>query len=493
MLKLNPLITDNVVLQAEKEILISGHAQPNVVVIIEIENNKTVGKTDTEGAFLIKLPPQKYGLISKLKVTAATDTLEVAVQYGDVFLFSGQSNIEFLMTNELHFSDEKQKLGLEQCGIYFKNVPQIEYEDLQERIPNLDWQPWQQVTENNLEQLSAIAYYAAAEYQRNYPNRIIGVVCCCKGGTSASAWISERYLSQSQRISEEILLPYKKKIAGRKRADFDSEFKEYSFRASAYYSKREKWVLEHPELSLGKIKEIIGGSPWPPPANPYLFTRPCGLYQTMFKKIAPFTFQSVIWYQGEEDTAAGHLYEELLPLLIKQWRCDLQEEIPFYIVQLPTCQDKPNHDWPAVRAAQQKATEEFSKVFLVTSLDCGLVDNIHPPEKSVLGKRIGEILTQQYYSTAPIAKLISWEKEEVIIEISQAAQLSLISVGTIVVDQSTTKVTLSDNKIIIEASEPLSEVTYAWCNAPQELLFNEVGYPVSPFKFERKDFVDGLV
>lgn len=349
----------------------------------------------------------------------------------------------------------------------------------------LEEQSWKKLTKSTLMQMSAIAYYTIKEHRKKYPDRIIGAVICSKGGTSASCWISEDDLAESPAINQAVIDPYRQAIDRKKALTFQMELMKFWESSETYYKKREKLIQKHPELTLRQIKEQIGFSPWPPPANPYLFTRPSGLYHTMFKKIVPFTFSAVVWYQGEEDAGIAPIYHELLHLLIKQWREELGDQVPFYIVQLPVCEDRPGHDWATVREAQRQVSAEIERGYLVTSLDCGEVDDIHPTDKSILGRRIGEVLDRIYYTSCPAAKVRSWKENRVVIEVDHTRELRLLARDSITSEQAIEAITIEENRVIIQSKEKLKKVEYGWSNAPSVTLFNEVGYPVSPFSFKK--------
>ncbi|MHC5216422.1 sialate O-acetylesterase [Enterococcus sp. LJL128] len=483
MLKLNPLISDQVVLQAEESCMISGTTEPKTTIQVVFGAKEIVTQSNANGQFIFELPPQEYGKKTQLSITTELDFIEIAVQFGDVFLFAGQSNMEYKMKDELHFETEQAN---ELNKIFFNNVPDVEFEEKGKDQPSdLQEYKWQQLDKKTITEFSAIAYYASKKYRENNPDVLIGIVCCSKGGTSASCWVGEECLLQDNELNEAILTPYKQAIKGKGKVQFEQQFQDFLEQSKAYYVKREKMIQENPNWSLGEVKKVIGYSPWPPPASPYLFTRPSGLYQTMFQKIVPFTFKAVIWYQGEEDTVHSFLYEKLLKLLIVQWREELGTIVPFYIIQLPLCQDRKGHDWATVREAQQKISMLIEKTFLVTGLDCGEPDNIHPPEKSILGSRVGEIIGHQYYPSAPIAKLEKWTTEEVVIVIDQAKKLSHTGIQIFQPNEAIQSIEYTKNEIRIKLKNEIMELGYAWKNVPDAILYNEVGYPVSPFKFKK--------
>lgn len=480
MLIMNPLVTDNAVFQAEKNHIVGGRTLPNQTIKLIADTLILEGRSNHKGEFSFILPPQDYGTSMRIRIIAEEESKEFSGQYGDVFLFAGQSNMQYTMAEEKHFLEERSSISDEKIFFHVVDTPEYELKIEEEAHGN-----WQKLTSDNLGELSAIAYYSMKEHKKNHPDRIIGIVVCSKGGTSASCWISEEDLTEEAVLNEEIMSPFSKAIEGRNKKSFDEEFKEYIQSYQQYSEKRAMWIREHPELTLGEIKQQIGHSPWPPPANPYLFNRPGGLYQTMFKRIAPFSFSAVIWYQGEEDTAKGPLYSVLLNRLIHRWRKDLMEQVPFYIIQLPLCQDKPQHDWATVRKAQAQAIQDLDNLFLITGLDCGEVDDIHPKEKALLGQRVGEIVDKVYYPSAPVAKIADWCEAGLSIEIEYANSLELQDHQIFELDTSIKKLTLEKNKIFIETTSSSHKISYAWENAPDVVLFNEVGYPVAPFRFER--------
>ncbi|WP_290172283.1 sialate O-acetylesterase, partial [uncultured Dubosiella sp.] len=82
-------------------------------------------------------------------------------------------------------------------------------------------------------------------------------------------------------------------------------------------------------------------------------------------------FAGIVWYQGEEDTKYGELYEPLLMALVSLWRTRLGGNIPFSIVQLPKYRDDKNEKWPLVRDAQKRVCEKLPDCALIVSVDTG--------------------------------------------------------------------------------------------------------------------------
>jgi len=206
----------------------------------------------------------------------------------------------------------------------------------------------------------------------------------------------------------------------------------------------------------------------------------------------PYTFQEVIWYQGEDDTYYAEVYGELLPLIVSQWREDLKDScLPFTIVQLHFFDDKPEKLWPVLRQAQQEVLRKLPGLRLVTTFDNGLPDNIHYPDKSLVGKRIGEILARKYYSCCPVAVLEEVDKNRIVFQVEHCLELKLSGEKEELVLETGGIPYLAEIEgsrlcLVFEGGRLPERVSYGWSNAPEAVLFNEVGYPVSPFQFEIK-------
>ncbi|GHU43679.1 9-O-acetylesterase [Bacilli bacterium] len=489
VLRLNPLITKGVVLQAEQPVLISGTTQSNVSVSLSFGDEQYQTQADETGKFLFELPAHAYGISGELEVTTEkADTLIISdVKFGEVFLLGGQSNIEFKMSQEKHFETVRDAKDFGQYDISYVVVPQVDYLDENgvTKPDDAKWQGWLPVNRESLAELSAVGYYAAIEWAKNHPDVPVGLVACNKGGTSVTTWLDEESLKASPLAQKYVVEPYQAALLGKTAADFDRLASDYRETAETYYALREKWVREHPELTLGEIKEVIGGSPWPPPSTPQIFTRPSGVYHTMFEGITPYTFKAVLWYQGEEDSRYPDMYAETLPILLKTWRRDLKSpDLPFYIVQLPIFDETPPKSWAGIRQAQLEiALADAHSHFIVTA-DTGDKDDVHPTDKSEVGKRIGEIINNKYYDNSPYAFISEHGAEHLILTIKNAETVVLKNYPVVIsIDDRETSAKVKGNQLIINLKPDAKVVRYGWQNAPELSLFNEVGYPVSPFEF----------
>ncbi|MBQ4641176.1 MAG: hypothetical protein IJB47_00985 [Oscillospiraceae bacterium] len=116
------------------------------------------------------------------------------------------------------------------------------------------------------------------------------------------------------------------------------------------------------------------------------------LYEQAFLQVVPFSVSAVVWYQGESDTylQEAKVYKQELAVLIDTWRTDLDNRnLPFIIIQLADYQSTLNSEgWKLVQQAQLDIQQERDNVMSVVCADVCETDNIHPPTKDKLSKRV---------------------------------------------------------------------------------------------------------
>ena len=114
------------------------------------------------------------------------------------------------------------------------------------------------------------------------------------------------------------------------------EYQEYLRYQEEWDQKAAKVYEKEPMISFDKVQELIGECKYPGPMNCANFTRPAGLYETMLKKVMPYTVKGFLYYQGESDDHKPGSYYALLTAMIRQWRQDWGDDtLPFLMVQLP--------------------------------------------------------------------------------------------------------------------------------------------------------------
>jgi sialate O-acetylesterase len=147
----------------------------------------------------------------------------------------------------------------------------------------------------------------------------------------------------------------------------------------------------------GEWKGALSTDARPPHSLPLTYenypTMPMVLYEGMIQPVAPLSIRGAIWYQGEANAERAHQYQTLLPAMIGDWRAIFRQgDFPFYIVSLPAFmhhRDQPGADsWAELREAQALTARTVKNSGLAVTIDTGDADNIHPPDKLVVGERL---------------------------------------------------------------------------------------------------------
>ena len=96
-IKLPKLISDGVVLQRNEKVKIWGWASPNEKITLNFKSKNYLTEADKEGNWAILLPAQKAGGPYEMVLKASNEIKVKDILFGDVWICSGQSNMELPM------------------------------------------------------------------------------------------------------------------------------------------------------------------------------------------------------------------------------------------------------------------------------------------------------------------------------------------------------------------------------------------------------------
>ena len=233
-----------------------------------------------------------------------------------------------------------------------------------------------------------------------------------------------------------------------------------------------------------------------------LFDRntPTTLYNAMIAPLTPYTIQGVIWYQGESDAKQAERYRVLFPALIRQWRQAWQRKLPFLFVQLANFnlpEDDSEQRWTYIRAIQADTGKSIAGAGMVTAIDVGEADSIHPTNKKVIGQRLANLALATVYGED-----VPWHNPEC----GQAVQVSnqqtvvlqcdfadgLHSKGEIISFELAgsdgqfhlAKAVIDGVTLRLSAAEVIAPtlVRYGWHNNPLANIYNSDGLPLMPLE-----------
>ena len=192
-LELPSMISDHMVLQREREVPLWGWADPGQEVRVRASwsSEEVVAGTDRDGRWHVALQTPEAGGPHSIRFSAG-ETIEVSdVLVGDVWLCSGQSNMEWTIANTA-FSDRSPEdyreavAAADHPRLRVFDVPNVISIEPEERCGG----QWVASTPDTVERFSAVAYFFGLELQREL-GVPIGLVCSDWGGTPCEAWTSD--------------------------------------------------------------------------------------------------------------------------------------------------------------------------------------------------------------------------------------------------------------------------------------------------------------
>jgi len=365
------LFGDNMVLQREMAASVWGTADPGESVTVKIGDTQASTTADAHGTWSVKLPAMKANATPQVLTISGKNTLSLKnVLVGDVWVCSGQSNMEF---------------GLGGCNapqdIADADIPALRRIRLDHRAlgtPDKDVPGhWETCTPGSAPGFTAVGFYFARRIQKE-TGLPIGLIDDNWGGTRIEPWIPPCGFQLEPSLAEI--------EAGRKRA-----VEGYREAVAKSLPLVEKWVaLTKQALAIGcELPE----PPQLPPDPSHDAGSPTTLYNGMIHPIVFFAIKGALWYQGESNGGEGDEYYHKMRALVGGWRKVWgQGDFPFYFVQLANFV-QPNPDpaggdgWARVRMAQVKSLR-IPHTGMAVIVDVGEANDIHPKNKFDVGERL---------------------------------------------------------------------------------------------------------
>ena len=390
--KLNPLFTEHMVIQRGINTPVWGTADPGEKISVTLGKNKVEGVTGADGKWLVKIPEQFASPKPEVLIVKGTNELHVAdVLVGDVWLGSGQSNMNWHVRDSF---DAKRVQTAAEAGKY-KNIRlfQIAARAADQPLSNVSNQ-WTLASGDNLNRFSAVLFYAGEELQNTYPDVPLGLINSSVGGTNAYSWVPNSVLKNDPALAYAKEW-YQKELDdyAAHKADYDTKMEEYKAKVAALGAQKQPDSMHVPEepMSATHLK------------------RPCGLYNAMIAPLEPFAIRGVFWYQGESDAPhwLAKQYYGTMKALVDGWRSDWAKadktstvtsfDFPFYFVQLANFMAGPGADYPQIREAQLRLSRDLVNSGIAVTIDKGEPTDIHPRDKTIVGKRLAKVALARAY------------------------------------------------------------------------------------------------
>ncbi len=475
---LNPLFTDNAVLQRDAEVPIWGTARDGEKVTVEIQGQK-VTTTATGGKWLVRFRQLTAGGPLMLAVTGDNHIMLTNVLVGEVWLCSGQSNMEWALARsdgglEAITNSANPMLRLCRVPHNAQFTPQDEV-----RVK------WELSCPATAKSASAIPYWFGSKLQKEL-GVPVGIINSAFGGTPIQSWMPAETLKQGPWPQDKWNNPALAK------ADYDQK-------VEAARPIKARYEAEKAAALAQKLP-----APQPPQGLPGEFKGATTLWNGEVAPLLPFGLRGVAWYQGENNAyvQVAHDYKNLLPAMIKDWRKGFEQpDLPFLIFQIAR-----NRKWQTnaneasgiaeLQEAQAKTAHTTPHVALIVSTDMGGPDVHYTGKEPVAGRAVKAALALAYGRkieyVSPVFDSAKFVSGKAVLRFSQTAG-GLAAKGDkvqgFVIAGADKKFVFADAKIdgdTVTVSSPLVPepvaVRYGWADLPKVNLFNQAGMPASTFR-----------
>ena len=289
-MKLSSIFKSQMVFAVDKPIRIWGEGKGNIEVSFAFYTKRI---ETVDGKRFVEFPPMGYGGPYELIVVSENERVKIEDIYiGDVYLFAGQSNMQF----KLYESSAPQSVYRTNEKLRMFVMDRLEIGEFY--TPD---DGWIKSKKDDVGKWSAIAYLSGSEIARR-KHRAVGVITCYQGASVIESWVPKGTFEKM-----DINVPLEKK-------HLDHAVDSYRV-----------WNED------GKI------------------------YDKVLSEIFPYSINAVVWYQGESDTPLeeSRVYELELVELIKVWRNDFKDMLlPFVVIQIADFIQREDEAWKGIQKAQ---------------------------------------------------------------------------------------------------------------------------------------------
>ena len=513
---LPPLISDNMLLQRSKA-AVWGKADPGEHVTVKLGAATAKATADKDGKWQVKLDGLKTGEPAELLVSGNNKLTIKNVAVGDVWVCSGQSNMEMTVASGAWcgyggvVNVEQEVAMADSPAIRMFTVLKKSSETPVDEVQG----KWEICSPETVAKWSATGYFFGRQLHDDL-GVPIGLITTAWGGTTAQAWTPSGVLQGDPDFKATYYDRWQAQLAN------------YPAALETY----EKKTLPAWQAAADQAK--AAGQPIPrkpgAPSGPGTGGSPSALYNGMIVGVTKYAVKGAIWYQGESNASDAVRYRKLLPAMITSWRKDWGTDLPFLIVQLASfgqpVTEPADCFWAELREAQTLTSLTVPNTGMAVAIDIGDPTNIHPKNKQEVGRRLALVAESNVYHKAvtasgPALDDAKFENGAVKIRFKPGTAVGLATkdgaavkgfavagedrkfvwaeaqiVGGDAVDHTGTldakkagkgkKAEKAPAEPVLVLSSPAVvkpvAVRYAWANTPEVNLINKSGLPACPFR-----------
>jgi sialate O-acetylesterase len=476
-----PLFSDHVVLQSGMPVPIWGTASAGEKVTVTLNGQKQSATPGADGKWMVRLTDLKAGGPYEMTIAGSNAITVRDVLVGEVWLGSGQSNMQFTVS--------KKRAGFaglinEEQEIAAANYPKLRMftgkpAKTFEPQASLDGE-WLVCSPETVPGFSAVGYLFGRNLQKEL-DVPIGILTLAFGASTAESWIPRDAMA-----ADPLLKPMLDKF------DAAVQF----FRANPQAPADQ--APQPPQTINARVGQP-GGRQRDPVQDQH---RPTVLFNGMIHPAIPYAIRGAIWYQGESIVGGDDgvtLYPHVMETLVKTWRKLWGEgDFPFYAVQLPALQNISNN--PRVREGQA-AILSLPNAGMAVTIDIGDPTDVHPHDKEPLGDRLMRIALANVYHrnieySGPVYESMTVEGGTIRVKFSHSGGGLVAKDGPLKWFQIAgadrhfvdAKAKIDGESVIVSRGDVTMPegVRYAWDNYPDGCnLYNAAGLPAAPFRTDK--------
>lgn len=337
--KLPALVASNMVLQRNTAVTIWGWADPKENFQIEAswlkEPMQIIADRDGNWQIVVETTLSKEPQTIHIK-SKASDILLENILFGEVWLCSGQSNMEQPVKGFRGQPTFGSPLAIVKSHNPNLRLFSVDKTASKTPLKNLEkYSGWQQASPENVTGFSAIGYFFGQQLQEvlDVP---VGIIHSSWGGSSIQAWMSHEKLQAFQEVDLK-------------------------------------------DVDISKRTVHI----------------PTALFNSMINPMTNYTIKGVLWYQGESNRSDPELYKRLFPAMVEDWRKRWGiGDMPFYFVQIAPFSYGNNQAFQFsdnsafMREAQLECLDLIPNSGIALTIDIGEENVIHPPKKKEVAERL---------------------------------------------------------------------------------------------------------
>lgn len=487
-------------LQRGQAIPIWGTARNGEKVTVAIGDQKAT-TTAENGVWRVDLKPMSAGGPFTLTLTGDNTVTVNNVLVGEVWICSGQSNMEWTFNKAANAAEEGPKAKYPKIRM-FTVAKKTSIQPLSEAPSS-----WVECSPEKVGGFSAVGYFFARDiYQKlGIP---VGMIHTSWGGTPAQAWTSIEGLKKNPELKSY------SDAANAALTDYPAAVEAYPAKLAEFKKAKETWdetvgnphkeALKSWTEESAKAKqagqalppkpELASKAPAPPMSPEGNQNKETTLFNAMINPLIPYAIKGAIWYQGESNATQSRLYQTLFPAMIADWRTRWnQGDFPFLFVQIAPFNKQP----PEIREAQFLTLSKSPNTAMVVTTDVGDANDIHPTRKEPVGQRLALAARALAYGekieySGPLYQSIQVKGDKVALSFTHTGGGLVAKDGELkgftlagadgIFVPATAKI--KGSKVLVSAAgvtEPKT-VRYGWQNVPDVNLFNLEGLPASPFR-----------